>query len=159
MPGLVLPRSRFLHVPKTGGNWVAAVLRELFPAAQRMPKIHATRKSAPRPDLLTFAFVRHPLTWYQSYFSYKQRKGWDAGNEWDQAVRSDTFAGFLDAALTQTPGYYSRLLRRYVGRRGEEIDFIGRFESLSDDLIRALDAAGESFDSDVIHNTPPVNAS
>ena len=159
MPGLVLPHSRFLHVPKTGGNWVAAVLSELFPAAQRMPKIHTTRKSAPRPDLPTFAFVRHPLTWYQSYFSYKCRKGWDPRNEWDDRVRSESFAGFVEAALTETPAYYSRLLRRYVGRSGDEIDFIGKFEFLVDDLIQALELAGEQFDADQIRSTPPVNQS
>jgi len=159
MPGLVLSKSRFLHVPKTGGNWVSTVLRELFPGAQRMGNIHTTRKSAPRPDLLTFAFVRHPLTWYQSYFSYKQHKGWDSSNDWDDVVRSDSFVDFVESALDHSPAYYSKLLRRFVGRAGDEIEFIGRCESLSDDLIRALELAGEAFDADVIRNTPPVNQS
>jgi len=159
MPGLVLPESRFLHVPKTGGNWVSTVLRELFHHAQRMPKIHTTRISAPRPELFTFAFVRHPLTWYQSYFSYKQRKGWDPTNNWDDIVRCDSFAEFVERACDETPGYYSKLLRRFVGPAGDEIDFVGRFESLTDDLICALELAGEQFDADVIRETPPVNQS
>ena len=159
MPSLLLPRSQFLHVPKTGGNWVTCVLREQFPDAQRMPKIHTTRASALSPELYTFAFVRHPLTWYQSYFSYKLRKGWDAKNDWDDVVRCDSFASFVETALEETPAYYSKLLRRFVGRAGDEIDFIGRFESLTEDLIEALELAGEDFDSDAIRSIPPVNQS
>ena len=159
MPGLVLSKSRFLHVPKTGGNWVSTVLRELFPSAERMVKIHTTRRSAPRPDLPAFAFVRHPLTWYQSYFSYKQRKGWDPQNEWDDVVRCDSFTEFVQKAIADTPAYYSKLLRRFTGRPDDEIDFIGRFESLTDDLIKALHMAGEEFDANVIRSTPPVNQS
>ena len=124
-----------------------------------MPKIHTARRSSPRPELFTFAFVRHPLTWYQSYFSYKQRKGWDPNNRWDDTVRCDSFTEFVEKSLDETPAYYSKLLRRFVGRAGDEIEFVGRFESLTDDLIRALKLAGEQFDADVIRETPPVNQS
>lgn len=159
MPSLLLPRSRFLHVPKTGGNWVSAVLGALFPDARRMPKIHTSLGSARGKRRFTFAFVRHPLTWYQSYFSYKERKGWDPKNDWDQVVRAGTFEEFMRRAIDETPGYYSKLLRRFVGRPGEEIDFIGKSERLMEDLIRALQAAGESFEPEEVRKVPPVNES
>ena len=159
MPSLILANSRFLHVPKTGGNWVSAVLRQFFPDVARMEKIHTTIRKAPKPEAFTFAFVRHPLTWYQSYFSYKCRKGWDAKNDWDHEVRSDSFAEFVEKAIDVSPAYYSKLLRRFVGRRGAEIDFIGRFECLSADLIHALDMAGEQFDREQVQAVPPVNQS
>jgi hypothetical protein len=124
-----------------------------------MRSIHTTLNSAPGRDLFTFAFVRHPLTWYQSYFSYKRRKGWDAKNDWDQAVRADTFEEFMRRAIDQTPGYYSKLLRRFVGRAGEEIDFIGRSERLMEDLIRGLQLAGESFQPEDVRKVPPLNES
>lgn len=159
MPALLLPHTRFLHVPKTGGNWVSGRLRELFPQACHMPKTHTTLRSAPEPGRFTFAFVRHPLTWYQSYFAYKQRTGWDLNTDWDRRVHADSFEGFVNRALDETPGHYSRLVRSFVGRRGAEIDFIGRFEQLRPDLIRALQLAGEVFDPDPIRSAPPVNAS
>ncbi len=159
MPSFVIEQCRFLHVPKTGGNWVAAVLREQFPDAQRMPKIHTSRQSAPQPELFTFAFVRHPLSWYQSYFSYKQRKGWDPNNNWDDIVRCDSFPEFLETALEKTPRYYSKLLKRFVGPASDEIDFVGRFETLTEDLIRALDLAGEQFDAEKIRGSTAVNQS
>ncbi|WP_253156192.1 sulfotransferase family 2 domain-containing protein [Stieleria tagensis] len=154
-----LRHSLFLHVPKTGGNWVSHVLLREFPDARRTPKIHTTRKSAADPQAFTFAFVRHPLSWYQSYFSYKQRKGWDPKNDWDQRVKSDCFGDFLETALDLTPGYYSKMLRRYVGQVGDEIDFIGRFETLVDDLITALQMAGEPFNPATLRETPPINQS
>jgi hypothetical protein len=49
------------------------------------------------------------------------------------------------------------MLRRFVGRACDEMEFIGRFESLTDDLVNALQLAGEEFDENVIRNTPPVN--
>lgn len=159
MPSLILTRSRFLHVPKTGGNWATTVLRSMFPKARRMPKIHMSLNAAGPSDLFTFAFVRHPLAWYQSYFSHKQRKGWDPKNQWDQRVLTDNFEEFLHKAIDETPGYYSDLLRRFVGRPGEEIDFIGRSERLVDDFIRALELAGESFDATAVWKVSRVNQS
>jgi hypothetical protein len=122
-----------------------------------MANIHTSRNPAPQPELFTVAFVRHPLTWYQSYFSYKQRKGWDPNNDWDDVVRCDSFLDFVEAAISKTPAYYSKMLRRFVGRACDEMEFIGRFESLTDDLVNALQLAGEEFDENVIRNTPPVN--
>ena len=109
--------------------------------------------------MFTFAFVRHPLTWYQSYFSYKQWKGWDRKNDWDHKVRSDKFEEFVEKAIEETPAYYSKLIRRFVGWPNEEIDFVGRFERLTEDLIRALQLAGESFDPEEIKKVPPENQS
>jgi hypothetical protein len=159
MPSLLLPRSRFLHVPKTGGNWVSAVLQDLFPHAQRMAKKHATRRTAPGAERFTFAFVRHPLTWYQSYFAYKQCRGWHPKNDWDLRVQADLFEDFVRRALDETPGHYSQRVRWFVGRPGEEIDFVGRFERLRSDLIRALELAGEEFDRQRILSAPAVNTS
>ena len=47
----------------------------------------------------------------------------------------------------------------YVGPPGREIDFIGRFESLADDLVRALKTTGASFDERALRATPPINVS
>ena len=71
-----------------------------------MANIHTSRNPAPQPELFTVAFVRHPLTWYQSYFSYKQRRGWDPNNDWDDVVRCDSFPDFVEAAISKTPAYY-----------------------------------------------------
>ena len=40
-----------------------------------------------------------------------------------------------------------------------EVDFIGKQENLVDDLVKALNAAGEFFDEELIRSTRPVNQS
>jgi hypothetical protein len=99
----------FLHVPKTGGNWVTAVLRRndlvdgyighkhanvdrlLAPVATRSGRVlgrldlgRSHRRLKPKPFI--FCFVRHPLRWYESWFNYMShpsRRWCDWGNERD----------------------------------------------------------------------------
>lgn len=47
----------------------------------------------------------------------------------------------------------------YVGPPDNEIDFVGRFESLADDLVRALRMIGAAFDEQTVRETLPVNVS
>lgn len=61
--------------------------------------------------------------------------------------------------MEETPGYYSKLLRRFVGPPGREIDFVGRFENLVGDLQLALTLAGEDVDVHRLSQVPPVNQS
>ncbi|HTQ98623.1 MAG TPA: hypothetical protein VMH83_01475 [Candidatus Acidoferrum sp.] len=159
---LILPRSCFLHVPKTGGTWVKRAIEaagiECHPFTDGANQ-HPTLAQCPCPEKFKFAFVRHPLNLYRSYWQFKMTYGWDPLNALDQACRRDDFAAFVDAVLTTMPGIYSRSLRDFVGPPGQEIDFIGKYESLTDDLIRALQLAGEGFDAAAIRALPPANAS
>ena len=108
-----------------------------------------------------FAFVRHPLSLYQSFWRYKMTEGWDMHNALESKVARNTFAGFVEAMLTEEPGWLSKKYRSYttVGTRKDpqDIDFIGKQEHLVEDLITALTLAGEEFDPAIIRNHPPVN--
>lgn len=99
----------FLHIPKTGGNWVTAVLRECGLVQAHLGHKHAdmSRLLAPvdgrtgrpvgyfglrkivvalRPKPFMFCFVRHPLKWYESWFKYMAQpaRNWRAwGSEQD----------------------------------------------------------------------------
>lgn len=81
----------FLHIPKTGGNWVATVLQGLDLIDGRTPHKHADidhfshvpraagstlgrivrsiRYSVSHKPFM-FCFVRNPLDWYESWFRY-----------------------------------------------------------------------------------------
>jgi len=89
----------FLHVPKTGGNWVASILRSQNLIDRAIGSKHADfsrtyaalhearaprmldwllrRRLPPRaPDaaLRYFTFVRNPLSWYESWFNYMSQE-------------------------------------------------------------------------------------
>jgi hypothetical protein len=99
----------FLHIPKTGGNWITKVLEECGLIAGKLGHKHAgmDRLLAPvnprngkmlnyfrilrlrsvlAPKPFMFCFVRHPLAWYESWFKYMTQpsRNWrDWGNPKD----------------------------------------------------------------------------
>lgn len=88
----------FLHVPKTGGNWVTEVLGKMDLVERQVGHKHADYDHFRRPTLparrpvkagkkflshmlrnrhepsYLFCFVRNPLTWYESWFKYMSQE-------------------------------------------------------------------------------------
>jgi hypothetical protein len=159
---LIFERAVFLRVPKTGSTWAGNAIRA---AGCRVEEyivdgdFHADLSYCPFRDRFIFGFVRHPLTLYRSYWRFKMANGWDARNPFDASCAADTFPDFVRSVVSQYPGWCSLMFQDYVGPVDDEIDFIGRFETLTDDLIRALRLSGESFDEVAVRSTPPVNVS
>ena len=90
-----MPNSCWLHIPKTGGIWVEELLLSCVEGAEMARHRHIGIGCCPEGRFI-FAFVRHPYTWYQSYWSYKQKVGWDPFNRFDQEAQDGSFAGFMD---------------------------------------------------------------
>ena len=159
---LILPHSCFLHVPKTGGSWVkkaimaAGIHCEAFSLGSNH---HPGLRDCPCLHKFKFAFVRHPLALYRSYWQYKMTYGWDPHNVIDQRCRADDFHSFVTAVLTHMPGVYGQSLDEFVGTAAHPIDFIGKYENLTEDLVSALQLAGERFDANAIRALPPYNVS
>ena len=79
---LVLPRSLFVHVPKTGGTWVRAAIAAAGIDAHESgpPETHDHFGVFDLPaDLLagrfTFGFVRHPVDWLKSRWAWAVLSG------------------------------------------------------------------------------------
>lgn len=159
---LILPHSCFLHVPKTGGSWVKkAVFAAGIPAREHAIDgyTHLGLADCPEPGKFRFAFVRNPLALYRSYWQFKMTTGWDPHNELDLRCRADDFETFVRAVLAAYPGIYARTLVEFVGPPEAPIEFVGRYECLVEDLVKALTLAGESFDAGAIRTLPPYNVS
>ena len=153
----------FLHVPKTGGTWVKAAVANAgidFEEYVVDGDIHGDLSYCPCRDRFVFGFVREPLGLYQAYWRFKDHGGMGRAQSVRHECAAPTFDGFVENVLQNEPGWCSRMFEDYVGRTTEEeIDFVGRFESLADDLVRALRMTSVSFDHRAIHATPPVNVS
>lgn len=183
---LVLPRSIFLHIPKTGGEWVRAAIhnsaiavRESNRGLRTAERMHTNllntaglgawnfaHRGRPwtwyrRGGRFLFSFVRCPLQWHASRWAYKSSEGiWDENDPMDAACYSEDFEQYMWRMIENFPGHASDMFEFYTGRpETGEIDFIGRCESLADDLVRALRLAGEKFDEARIRATPPQNVS
>ena len=182
----------FLHVPKTGGMWVSAVLRDLGAVRCRVASKHADMerllncarrnpgryleavvKAGPQwqsraRGAFKFCFVRHPLAWYESYWSFTRAHGWNAWGvnrrgrrRWHpnallDGLGDDDFNRFVRNVLERRPGYVTKLYGWYAT---PEIDFVGKQESLADDLAVVLRLIGRQFDERKLRQQPRVNVS
>ena len=136
-----------MHTPKTGGTWAKNVLNSCGYIAETLkPKFQ--RAHPPSRDVLkeypgwfSFTFVRFPTTWLQSYWAHAHSTGFTnidgiVGPMRD--LRSPTFHKFLELYLEKCPGEVGRMYQRCT----TGVRFIGIFERLRDDLLRALAASG-----------------
>lgn len=148
MSNLVLPKSRFLHIPKCAGTFTLAVIVELGLRKFRFKEPHyghLCMHQMPEEEYYNFTFVRHPYTWWPSYYYY-MRKGFDS-----QEGGSPDFDTWLKEYGPFWLGHYSTIVKRFIGKdplytTSNKIDFIGKTENLEEDLFSALTAAGEEFD-------------
>lgn len=159
MSTLILDECQILHIPKCGGKWVQQALEAGGVQYTEWHVAHATR---PHKDLPAVAFVRHPLTWWQSLWRYRMGRGWPgdevpfrvAGEPYNlEPLFSDSFAKFAQNVLRDCPGYCGRIFELFVG----PVAFIGRQESLAGDLVRALQMFGVEHDAKRIWTTPPYH--
>ena len=170
---LLLPKSAFLHIPKTGGKWVTEVLQKSGLVLRELKSTHPSQSlegvrgsihCVPTFDeefrrrRHVFCFVRHPLTWYQSYWTFKEKKHyWNIkNNRFDALCHSPSFEEFIEKMLRSYRwggGFVTKLYQQFT----PHATTIGRQEDLCEDLIRILVAAGEEFDPEIIRASPPRN--
>lgn len=169
----LLPKSVFIHVPKTGGQWVIAALENSGVPVRLLGVVHSSADElVVEPEgagrAFSFAFVRHPLSWYQSMWAHQTDDAWESidAAEWftprwlgfwaefTAHCASFDFNEFVRKCVNHYPGgLVSTLYRSYT----EGCTFVGRQERLADDLVQALECAGESFDPLKLLATPTRN--
>ena len=182
----------FLHIPKTGGNWVRGVLEKLDLIEGEIGHKHSDvdrvlfepyfntgwlvrlkqqyRKQCPifDPPFL-FCFVRHPLSWYESWFKYmsQPKRNW---RDWPRrkgpldwhpnapinGTGDKGFNRFVQNVMEYFPGYVTQLYGWYT-KRG--VDFVGHQESLREDMVELLQRLDVEFDPNFVLGYRPVGVS
>jgi hypothetical protein len=168
----------FCHLPKTGGTFVVAALRDTLGLRVEEVGYKHSHKDLVGPIRLekkpfTFTLVRHPASWYASYWQMKMRKPRD-GRAWyywepkllwhpnwplDPAMGSDDFGQFIRNA-TSRQDYLYEMFRWYTGLgTHDQADLIGKQETLTTDLMTFLDAIGADYDKDALLAAKHLNNS
>jgi hypothetical protein len=164
-----LPKSIYIHLMKTGGWSVRDALNQMRLNCGEIGRGHDPASLLPLPAKnrpFTFVFIRHPLSWYRSYWAYRMQAAWQVhpkqpitgwqtfGAVLDHECRADDFETWMRNVLAYVPeGFLSRIYRIYT----EGVDFVGKIESFQDDFCRALTLAGEKFSPKIIQSLPRRN--
>jgi hypothetical protein len=166
----------FVHCPKTGGTFIVETLRDTLglrvePVGYKHSHKDLVGTVRARNKPVTFTLVRHPATWYASYWQMKVRNRrdgdawyfWEPKTLWhpnwplDPARGDDDFAQFIRNA-TQRKDYLYEMFRWYTGLgTRDQADLIGKQESLIADLTIFLDTIGAEYDPAALHAATPVN--
>lgn len=176
---LYLPdhNALFVHAPKTGGTFVTKVLRQVVGVPGTKVGYKHSHKDLVGPlrfhkQPFTFSFVRHPLTWYSSYWQMKMRRPvrdrnwyywqrktlWHPNWEIDPSCGSDDFATWI-RNVSRHRDFLHDMYRLYTGRgTRDEIDFVGKQERLLDDLVAVFDILGIAYDREKLAGFGRVNA-
>lgn len=181
----------FLHIPKTGGTWITEVLKHCGLVDCLLCHKHADvfrvlygswlpqgidSVGVPNPPMPStevdasacfFCFVRHPLSWYESWWRYMTDHGWPArGKEKDKlrwhpnsvlnSLADNDFNSFVRKVIKVRPGYVTELYSSYTY---DCVRFIGKQEKLADDLVAILRNLGLPFDEQEIREYKHRNVS
>jgi len=148
---VVLKNALFLHIPKTGGEWVRQIFWDagledvqLDSGKQKHADL-AWFKEHPEYDRpFRFTFVRHPVAWYRSFWGYQSGRGWIQIPEVELVPPGPLeYEEFVQWVIDEHAGFLGGLYQQFTGAFGKsEVEFIGKAENLRDDLHTALWQAG-----------------
>jgi len=136
-------------------------IRQTIKNGYYLPKVRAAFK---------FCFVRHPLKYYESYFKYAWSLDWPRfpglnvnsntdlwhPNEPLFEIGDKDFNKFIENVIQHCPGYVTSLYDSFVN---QDIDFVGKTENLSEDLIKVLELMNIDFNEEKVKNHKMVNVS
>jgi hypothetical protein len=159
-----LPKSDTLILlpTKVGSTWIRAALRaagaEFVEVGPEEWRVHGDIDTHGRTASYIATFVRNPVTWYRSYWAYRIERGWRLHFDLDRECRHENFRDFIRNVTLKMPGFLTRMFERYTGPDSDPIDFIGKLETLADDVVRLLTIRQEKFDESALRSTDVRNA-
>lgn len=140
---LILPKCCVLLIPRAGSTWIRQAIRHASISYSEHGPKHATEIPNGAPKFV-LAFTREPEAWALSRWVLGPWQD-ELTQFWDKDYA--TFRGRVTDAMVQM----------YFGKYTQKATFVGKQESLCEDLINGLTQAGEKFDPELIRATPKYN--
>lgn len=148
---LLTDKATFLMIPRTATTWARQAMRNAgIKFVETNPK-HSAEVLPQNPPLknvpaFRFTFTRDPATWLKSR--------WTLG-KWDDSL-SDfwdiDFAVFRERVNDSMIDMYFKGYTRHC-------QYVGRMETIADNLVEALRMSGHDFDETELRETPRINES
>lgn len=171
----------YLHVPKTGGNWLTKLFKENGIVRKKIEHKHATYdlvcgalrshyRLPFRDNKNHYEFmvvVRNPLLWLESWYKYQNSRGfrnwgkakdynrWHVMSQLNDIIESD-FNEFVKRINRNYPGFVSVLYGRYIACSGA---YVLKNESLRIDLERINEKLSLGIPTNLIRESPVYGAS
>lgn len=158
-------KSLFIHIPKTGGWFIRYAFRDSNIAVEEVGSEHAyfpylmqNKNEQFFAERKIFAFIRHPISWYQSRWAFRLKTGWCHTHPLDYNCASNDFKTFVSKCLEYEPtGWVTREYGIRIDTTPKPIDFVGRTEFIREDLLTFASMSGEPISQQTVQNLPRVN--
>jgi hypothetical protein len=159
----------FVHIPKTGGNFVREILVNFAPKEWQLQvfDVHATFEQIPpsHRHLPRLAFARNPFSWHVSWFYFQKR----ARSEFFLQISENDSLNFADTMrnaytgdgpLAHSAGALTQTLLSMLGE-GLAGAKVGKIENMREELLRLFGECTEVPKAMVaaIQQLPPQNTS
>ena len=141
----------FYHIPKCGGSYVRNIIERMEPDRQEICWTHSTpfeSRVGMDVELPSFAMVRHPVTWYPSYFRYRLsnvRNPWKPDCYYDAKVESETYIDFIMKTLGSTVAgattYVGHLYAPFI----KNVDYLLKLEDIHEELNKVFSKWGYDY--------------
>lgn len=174
MSTTILDKALFLHIPKTGGNFISKIMKEMGGDSIPHSSGYATFKELPYKieDVRSFCFVRHPANYIHStwaYFrSHPEIREFNKTAPFNRTVYryNKHLLNMIDSwSLENTVKNLTTNYRGFIGdffyQYTRDCCYIGRTEALVDDFLNIMYMIKEYSISDMeqkyINQLKPTN--
>jgi hypothetical protein len=143
---LVASKIAFAHIPKTGGQTIRRIIKNLDNCSRELGTYHSTPISV-RDLGISSKFlisIRHPIPWYRSRWYHRIRNGWSAHHPVDWECASNDFNKFVNNVIEYDhDGRFSTIVKMFMKKNDNDcVDYIIKNENLMTEIKEVLESVG-----------------
>jgi hypothetical protein len=162
MSNYLLSHCNFVHIPKCGGTSLNSALWKLGLITDRTSQVistpahgHLFASQMPENGKPFFSVVRHPVSWWMSFYHWNLNPDHSRFSEPERATES--FDAWLRDYGQFWLGQYTTIVIRYLGRdsrflTNNKVQLIGRTENLFKDLKTILNEVQQPYNVAVLED-------
>jgi hypothetical protein len=162
MANYLLSHCNFIHIPKCGGSAINGALWRTKAITDRQKQVlstphygHLFASQMPENGKPFFSFVRHPVSWWMSFYHWNMNPAHSRFSPPELATTS--FDQWINEYGPLWLGFYTKIVRRYLGKdpsfpTNNKVEMIGRTEYLFKDLRTIFNVTGQPYDVEALND-------